>query len=57
MRLLYTGETQHLEKGFEGSSTDFSTIALSFYGVLFTYDGWYILIKMYYYFRSYRFLL
>ena len=39
---LALGKTQYLEEGFEGTSTDFGTIALAFYGGLWAYDGWYI---------------
>lgn len=35
------GETQHLAKGFEGSTTDLGKLAMAFYGGLWAYDGWY----------------
>ena len=35
------GETQHLEKGFDGTTTDFGIIATAFYGGLWAFDGWY----------------
>nr|CAH0109206.1 unnamed protein product [Daphnia galeata] len=38
---LSTGETQYLAQGFEGSTTEFGTIATAFYGGLWAYDGWY----------------
>ena len=39
---LSTGNTnQSLTRGFEGSTTDISTIALAFYSGLWSYSGWY----------------
>lgn len=37
---LAQGNTQHLATGFEGTTQSAGTIALAFYGVLFSYDGW-----------------
>ena len=38
--LSVLGNTQHFKNSFEGSSTDFSKIGLSFYMGLWAYDGW-----------------
>lgn len=38
---LSTGGTQYLAQGFEGSTTEFGTLATAFYGGLWAYDGWY----------------
>ncbi|XP_032784128.2 b(0,+)-type amino acid transporter 1 [Daphnia magna] len=37
---LSTGGTQYLAQGFEGSTTEFGTLATAFYGGLWAYDGW-----------------
>jgi L-type amino acid transporter 9 len=37
---IFTGETEYLESGFEGSQTSPSIIALAFYDGLWAYDGW-----------------
>lgn len=34
------GETQHLEKGFEGTSFALKDVVLAFYSGLWAYDGW-----------------
>ena len=39
--IIIIGETQYLAQGFEGSTTEFGTIATAFYGGLWAYDGWY----------------
>ncbi len=39
---LALGKTQYLEEGFEGTTTDFGTIALAFYGGMWAYGGWYV---------------
>lgn len=37
---LALGETQNLEDGFAGSTTNFGDIAQAFYGGIWAYDGW-----------------
>ncbi|KAK7114590.1 hypothetical protein V1264_000628 [Littorina saxatilis] len=37
---LFKGKTSNLNKGFEGSATSPSVIALAFYDALWAYDGW-----------------
>lgn len=39
-----TGNTQYLTEGFQGSSTDFGSIATAFYYGLWSYGGWYIIL-------------
>ena len=38
--LIWTGYTENLEIGFEGSATSVGQIAQAFYGGLWSYDGW-----------------
>ena len=38
------GYTEHLETGFEGTSTDPGVIALGFYSGMFAFDGWCVVI-------------
>ena len=39
------GNTQYLENGFQGTKTSFSSIALAFYGGMFSYGGWLVIHK------------
>jgi hypothetical protein len=36
----FTGKTENLSKGFDGSSTAPDKLALAFYGCLWAYGGW-----------------
>lgn len=39
---LAQGNTTHLAKGFEGSTSSFGDIATAFYSGLWAYDGWWV---------------
>ena len=40
MYCLFTGHTQHLSSGFEGTETNPGKIAIAFYNGMWAYDGW-----------------
>ena len=42
---MHAGKTGYLSEGFQGSTTDFGTIATACYGGFWAYNGWYILIQ------------
>ena len=40
LNCLFPGQTQHLARGFQGSSTSIGDLSTAFYGGLWSYDGW-----------------
>ena len=43
---MFSGYTEYLATGFDGSNTNVGEIAIGFYSSMWAYDGWYVIIRV-----------